>query len=151
MTTDDMRDCLLQAIRRQGRQMGTATLSTELPLHEVNVRKRMETGRAKQWSVADFAALMAYERDMVGTRTLVDAVLEADGRDLAPIDPTTAERTVRELASGFADELSAILRRLETDGLDAREAAETADELEPLVARARLAIRTLRARARQTR
>lgn len=151
MTTTDVREHCVRAIRRLARQMGTATVAAELPLHEVNVRKRMEYGGAPQWSVADLAALLCYERDMIGTRTLVDAVVEADGRHTRPADPAAAERTVRDLARGFADELSAILGRLERDGLDAREAADTADELEPLIAKAHDALRTLRARAQQPR
>lgn len=151
MNTNDARDHLLSAIRRRARHMGIPTLAVELPLHEANCRKRLEHGTTHQWSVADFGALMIYERDVVGTRTLVDAVIEADGRHIKAVDPTTAEASVRALARSFADELSAILARLDRDGLDGREAADTADELEALIPKAAEAVRTLRARAQQPR
>jgi len=48
---------------------------------------------------------------------------------------------------GFADELAVMLRRFDDARLDAREAAQTADELEPLITTAQAALRTLRARA----
>lgn len=146
MNTADMREHCVRAIRRLARQMGTATVAAELPLHEVNVRKRMEHGGAPQWSVADLAALLCYERDMIGSRTLLDAVIEADGRTLSRVDPADAERACSVLMRGFADELAVMLRRLD-NGIDPREAAMTADELEPLISKAQAALRTLRARA----
>ena len=146
MNTTDMREHLVRAIRRLARQMGTATVAAELPLHEVNVRRRMENGGAPQWSVAELAALLTYERDMIGTRSLLDAVIEADGRTHGRVDPADAERACSALMRGFADELAVMLRRLD-DGIDPREAAMTADELEPLITTAQAALRTLRARA----
>lgn len=147
-TTDEMRNCMLAAIRRAVRNMGASTAGFELALHETNVRRRLDRGQASDWSVADFAALMAHERDAVGTRALLDAVIEADGRTLERVDPADAERACSALMRGFAEELAVMLRRLE-DGLDPREAAMTADELEPLITTAQAALRTLRARATQ--
>jgi hypothetical protein len=146
MTTADMRDCILAAIRRAVRNMGASTAGFELALHETNVRRRLDRGQASDWSMADFAALMAHERDAVGTRALLDAVIEADGRTLARVDPADAERACSALMRGFADELAVMLRRLD-NGIDPREAAMTADELEPLITTAQAALRTLRARA----
>jgi hypothetical protein len=146
ISTDDMRDCILAAIRRLVRRMGVSTAATELPLHEVNVRRRLERGRASDWSVADLAALMAYERDELSERSLLDAVCESDGRDLEAVDPADAERSVRELSRGFATELAVILERLDRDGLNDREAADTADDLERLLPLAHRTLRVLRAR-----
>ena len=95
--------------------------------------------------------LLAYERDALGTRCLLDALVEADGRANAPVDPSRAEDIAGALSRTLASDLAALLQRLANNHLDQREAALTADELDRLVPLAQATARTLRARVQQPR
>jgi hypothetical protein len=148
--TPAMRRCILSAVLLVLSRMRVATAAAELGIDETTVRRRRDREQAADWTLDELAVLLAYERDALGTRTLLDALVEADGRASTPVDGRCAESDASELALALASDLSGILRRLADQRFDRREAAQTADEIDLLVPLAQRAARTLRARATTT-
>ena len=142
-----MRRCILSGLLLVLSRMRVATAAIELGIDETTVRRRREREHATDWTVEDLAVLLAYERDALGTRSLLDAVIQADGRAMAPVDAGRAERVAASLARELAQDLANLLNRLADANLDRREAAQTADEIDHLIPLAQEASRTLRARA----
>lgn len=149
--TPAMRRCILSALLLVLSRMRVATAAAELGIDETTVRRRREREQAADWTLDDLAVLMAYERDALGTRCLLDALVEADGRSTAPVDASRAEDIAGALSRTLASDLAALLQRLANNHLDQREAALTADELDRLVPLAQATARTLRARVQQPR
>lgn len=146
--TPSVRRCLLDAVLVLVAEMGTATAHAELGIDETSVRRRRNRERSSDWNLDDFAALLTYERDQTGTRRLLDAIAEADGRDRTTGQAVAAEVSTRALLRSLADETSRIMGRLEDDGrLSRAEAAETIPELEALARKIDRALGDLRAKA----
>lgn len=147
--TPSVRRCLLDAVLVLVAQMGTATAAAELGIDESTVRRRRERERGDDWTLADVAALLAYERDHLGTRSLLDAVAEADGRDLTTGQAVAAEHSTRCVLRGMADEVARLMGRLENDGrIDPGEARASIPELEALARSIDQALGDLRAKAK---
>ena len=147
--TPSVRRCLTDAVLVLVAEMGTATAAAELAVDETTVRRRRDRERADDWTLADVAALLAYERDQAGTRRLLDAIAEADGRDRAVGEAVAVESSTRSLLHSMANEVAHLMGRLEDDGrMDAREAAETIPELEAVARKIDRALADLRAKAK---
>ena len=147
--TPAVRRCLLDAVLVLTAQMGTATTAAELGIDETTVRRRRERERADDWTLADLAGLMAYERDHLGERTLLDALHEADGRDLHLGQAVACEASTRAVLRGMADGVARLMGRLESDGrIDVDEARASIPELEALGRSIARALGDLRAKAK---
>jgi hypothetical protein len=142
-----MRRCILSGLLLTLSRIRVATSAVELGIDETTVRRRRDREQGGDWTLDDLAVLLAYERDALGSRALLDAVIEADGRDSLPAEPREAAAVTGQLAREMAQTLAAMLQRLSDQHLDARESAMTADDIDHLVVRAQAAVRVLRARA----
>lgn len=148
--TPSVRRCLTDAVLVVVAEMGTATAAAELAIDETTVRRRRERERAEDWTLSDVAALLAYERDQAGTRRLLDALADADGRDRVVGQALACEGSTRALLSGLAHEVAHLMGRLENDGrISPTEAATTIPELEALARQIDRALGDLRAKANQ--
>ena len=146
--TPSVRRCLLDSVLVLVAEMGTATAAAELGCDETTVRRRRDRERADDWTLADVAVLLAWERDQTGSRRLLDAIAEADGRDRTTGQAVAVETSTRALLRSLAEEVAHIMGRLEDDGRISRdEAAATIPELEDLARKIDRALGDLRAKA----
>lgn len=154
MPFPDAQDRVLATLRRLVRRMGEFHgldhVACELRMGISTLRRRLgpETPLA-QWTGEEVVRLLVIERDVYQDSSLLNAFIEVDGRQGGPGEAVAAETELRALTRTMATELAAILRRQE-DGLDDREAQETADELRQLATLATSASRHLYAKAGRT-
>lgn len=141
---------LRRLVRRMGEDQGLDHVACELRMGITTLRRRLGTDTPlAQWTGEEVVRLLVIERDVYQDNSLLTAFIEADGRQAGAGEAVAAEAELRALTRTMATELAAILRRQE-DGLDAREAQETADELRQLATLATTAARHLYAKAGRT-